>query len=698
MKRGIVLALLLLMVLLVSNVVSAEVILKQQPKEIYNIEDVINIPVTVKTSTEKTGIFNMDLLCGGYTLNFYKNGVSLKSGEEKDLEASLVLSKSFIGNLKGACKIKAYLLDDYKLTNEFKISDSIIINIEFPETKFDPQEKIFLEGTAVKANGQDVDGYIKMNVNEGNTSFISLIESVDNGFFELNFTILEDMPAGTYLMTLNAYEQNNLEEKTNTGFINQNIEISQTPKNIEVLFEEDEIFPGKNLSVKAILRDQTGEKILNETSFITLKDNEGKILEQTDKKVDEFFEYHVKYNTKPGKWTVFAISNKLSSESKITILEKESVNVKIINKTVIIKNTGNAPYNNTVLIKIGNEPLNIPVYLSVDEEEKYILSAPDGEYKVEVMIKNESYSEEGVLLTGKSISVREASESVKSLIRYPLVWIFLIALLGFVAFIVFKRSRKQSFIGYSNSEKKMPRLRDKFKHKKDTESFPLKKNSLVKSNVPALLSLSIKGNKQSSVLLCLHVNNLPKLQSKENPIEETIQNIVNLSEKERAATYEAGSHIFFIFAPIKTKTFGNEKIALSVSRQIKQILEEHNRKFKDKIDYGISLTKGTLVAKQDEDTRTGQSILRFTPLGSLIAQSKKLASHSKGNILLDSEVNSNIKEHAKTKKHKNHGKEFYTIEEIKNSEENKKFIRNFLDKLEHGDKKSSDSEKPVEKE
>lgn len=691
MKRGLALALFLIIILSVYTV-SAEILIIQQPSDIYNLGDVITLPVTIKTANDVTGVFKMSLLCAGHTNEFYVNGVSLESGEEKKFEASLVLTRNVIGELKGNCKIKASLGDEFALTKDFEISNTITINLEFEKTSFDPNEQIILEGSAVKANGQDVEGFIQLSIKELNNTGVSKLETIDNGFFKINTTLPKDLASGKYLLKLEAYEQDSSKTKTNIGTLNENIWINQIPTSLEVVFEEKEIEPGESFRVKSVLYDQTGEKISNRTSFITIKNQDDKILEQKEVKTNEYIEYPVPYDQPPTNWNVVAVSSKLNAESNIKILEKEAVDIQIMNKTISIENTGNVPYNKTVLVKVGEEPLNIPVYLEVGEEKKYTLSAPDGEYTVEVNLGNESISD-SVLLTGKSISVKEASSAALTLIRYPIVWIFLIALLGFVAFVVFRRNQKQSVFGYIGSKVK-PKRKKNFQNIKGA---PVNKNSLVNSRNPAQLSLSIKGNKQSSVMVGLHIKNLSKLQSHEGGAKETLQNIIDLAEKEKASTYETGSHIFFILAPVKTRTFDNEKTGLKIATQIKEFLKEHNRKFKTKIDYGISLTRGDIVAKQESEEKSGKTILKFMSLGNFLADSKKLSTHSKGEIFLDENSNSRLKESLKTKKH---GKEkkYYTIEEVKNVEENKRFLRSFLNRLEHGDKKSSDSEKPVERE
>ena len=90
----------LLVYLLSLPLISAEIIIDEQPESIYNLGDLITIPVTLKSTSGITGNFQMNLICSGQEMNFYKNGISLSPGEEKKVESSLILSKAIIGSLK----------------------------------------------------------------------------------------------------------------------------------------------------------------------------------------------------------------------------------------------------------------------------------------------------------------------------------------------------------------------------------------------------------------------------------------------------------------------------------------------------------------------------------------------------------------------------------------------------------------------
>ena len=219
--------------------------------------------------------------------------------------------------------------------------------------------------------------------------------------------------------------------------------------------EEDEVEPGTDVKVKAILHDQTGESI-DSTAIITIKRGvgEGVLVEgggPFEKKTGDYMELPIAYNEPPGNWTVFAMSNHLTTETYFVITEKEEINAEIVNETIVITNTGNVPYNSTIIIRIGeNETKEYPIYLEVDKDKVFELSAPKGEYEVEVLDKNgESMVKGNVLitkspLTGNAIRIRDASDTTfGEFISKPLVWIFIILIILGIVFVILRRTRKK---------------------------------------------------------------------------------------------------------------------------------------------------------------------------------------------------------------------------------------------------------------
>jgi hypothetical protein len=677
---GKTIAILLLGIFLLSCV-SADIIMSQPRQEIYNLGDTLLVPITIKATNDVSGILEINLVCNGNEVKFYRNGVNLAYGEEAKISPapSIPLLKSIIGNIVGQCKVKAELGEENVLSEEFRISKLITVSIDEPEEEFIPGEIMIIEGEAVKENEKSVEGFIEAQIQITNTTNNDTeLFSVNNGFFTIEMPIEEDMKAGEHALKLKAYEIEPSGEKTNTGHLTKTIYIKQIPKNLEIYLEENQIEPGTNMKAKALLRDQTGENI-QATALITIKNSKGKIIEQKEVSTDEFFEYPIEQNEPPLEWEISAESEELSSIMKVNIDEKEDISVELTNKTLTVKNIGNVIYcNKTLLIKIGENSENIDVCLEVGKEEKYQVKAPDGEYTIEIISGGESVAkQEGVPLTGKAVSIEKASQGVVSLVRYPLAWIFLIIVLGMIAFLIFKKGYKRTFFGYLPRKSKKERITKVEKG----ELKPLRRDSLIKTTKRAVLSLSLKGEKQRATIIGLKIKNLKEVESKKTNVEENLQKIVQLVEEKNGFVYENSEYIFFIFTPSITKTFRNEKIAIQAAKTMQKILGEHNKLFKSRIEHGLSVHQGEIVAKYSNGE------LHFMSINTLIPQAKKLSSMSTEEVIISKEVNSKLSSDVKTEKREKDGTEFYTIKEIIDRGEHKQFISSFLKKLEEEKKR-----------
>ena len=216
-------------------------------------------------------------------------------------------------------------------------------------------------------------------------------------------------------------------------------------------------------------------------------------------------------------------------------------------------------------------------------------------------------------------------------------------------------------------------------HNKEKTILPKsihKKNPIVESKNKAELSLSLKGDKQKASVIGLKIKNLDEIK-KEQIIKEMLQKVTDFAEENKAVTYESQDYLFFIFAPIITKTFKNEKKAVEVAEEIKKILTERNRILRKKVEFGISLNDGEIIAKKE------RGILKFMSFGNLIISTKKISSVSNEEVYLTKEIKERLMSDVKTEKKEVQGLEVYALKEIKHrTEEHKKFISGFIKRLE----------------
>jgi len=556
--------------------VSADIIILKQPQKVYNLGSILNIPIKINALNDIDDFLSASIVCQGFQREIHKEYVSLETGEEKEIEVSTPIRINLLGSFKKKCKIKFNLSGKYVLSDDFLVSNVIHINITNKKTKFAPGEPLLIEGSAIKEDKTPVNGFLNLSLTnkKDNSSKIIFENSVSEGYFYTEYELPKDLKAGDYDLVLKVYEKNNLEEITNYGEFFSSILIKQVPTSLEIILSSSKIEPGTETQVKVILHDQTGEAI-NSTSLITIKNNKGNAMTQKEVQTGEPLNFRIKEDEPPSQWIIHAKSGELYNTLKFDIAEKQEIKIDLLNKTLLIQNTGNVPYNKTISVKIGDEVKYIDVYLNVGESKKYALSAPDGKYMVVVGSQGkDKFFKNDVALTGNAISVREQSINIGEIIKHPVVLGFII-ILFFVFMVIIKKNYKRSKSFFKH--KKLKELKKSIKEKKikkqeySQRDRPLSK-IIDKGNL-ANLSLTIKGEKQSSTVVCLDLKNYDELKSNKNSIEETINKIVFIAEKNRAYIYEGKNSIFFILIPSITKTFQNEKNAINIAESLKKILD-----------------------------------------------------------------------------------------------------------------------------
>ncbi len=670
MERGIKKGLIaLIFTILLTSFVSSEIIFTQPLKSSYNLGDEVNLPITISSLSDISENLGINLICNGTSINLLTwNGLNLKTGYPKVIPYSFALAKNTIGGSSGRCNIQVTFGSDLKVSDDFKISNLLSISGVMQKSVFDSGETVPISGKVTRETGENANGFIDANIvtNDINQN-ITQSGIITDGLFAMNVSLPADLKAGNYFVNLNAYEEDNDGLQTNMGTVQYNISVNQVPTNLELIINNKEINPGESMTAHAILHDQTGDPI-NTTIFLTLKDSNDKIIEQKEVNAGELFNYPIAFNEPPATWKILATSNQLSSEENFMIKTKESVDIQIINKTILVTNNGNVPYNKTLLVKIGDTPLNVNVELGLGESKKYALTAPDGEYAVRIVSNPDNEVTGTMSLTGNAIGIREASSWTS--LGIIIAWTFLISLLAAGAFFGFKKIRKKPFFGHVNLGKKS-----------SSKEVPVLKNNYVTTfGKKAEMSLSVNGDKQDATVICLKIKNMEEIKSRKGSASDAIQKISELAEENNAVVYDNQNYLFFIFAPAKTRTFKNEESALNLAENIQKMLTEHNRMFNQKMDFGISLENGTIIAKIEN------GIFKFMSLGSLITSAKKIASLSNEEVLLSNKINDLVRVHAKTEKDIRDGTPVFILGTIKKEDEAaKNFINKFMERQKRGD-------------
>src|SRR6056297_760248 len=110
------------MALFLFPILSSEIIITNQPQEIYNIGGSLKTNLKINALQPTEGFFNIKLMCPGKETEVHKEYISLTQGQEKSISTNIPLTKQFIGPSTGTCKLKATINEQFVLSNEFDIS------------------------------------------------------------------------------------------------------------------------------------------------------------------------------------------------------------------------------------------------------------------------------------------------------------------------------------------------------------------------------------------------------------------------------------------------------------------------------------------------------------------------------------------------------------------------------------------------
>ncbi len=644
-----------IVLIFLSSPAFAEILLFQ-PSSIYNFGDTIDVSAVLKETSEKSGFLELNLVCGNEIQNFHKEFVSLKPNEEKTIyPSSLPVDISIFSATSKNCKISAKFLDETTETPSFQISTNINIFPLTQDLSANPSENFILKGNAKKENGKEVEGFVEVLISSLN---INIKKQVNKGSFEVNFSIPENAKAGNHLIILDVYELDKTGERNNEGELSLNLKIKSKPTSVDIALEKQSLQPPYTFKFKPLVLDQAGDVVTGDV-LVRISDSKGNLIlediisSNTEKSID------IKNNAVPGYWEIKFSFSVLESSRLFYIEELEKASFTITNESLIITNEGNVPYKKAVQIFIGDKREIKEVDLEVGESKQFFISAPDGEYDVRVTDGENEYSQK-VALTGNIVKISESKRKFSFSSQYPLMWIFLIVVAGIFVLAMYERVRKKSSYSFPVEEKK---------EKKKSISIKSDYADLSGGASKAEHSLVLQGNKEESCIVALKVENL---NEKEKNAKETFEKIMSLAKEYKAIIQEADNFILILLTAMSTKTFKNHVPAVKLGKEIKKILDDHNKKFKEQISYGISVNSGDLILKKE-----GANI-KFTPLGSSTNLSRKLADISKGEIFLSEDFYKKVMSEVKAIKQIEGNLNLYKLNELAERDTHKKFIQDFL--------------------
>jgi hypothetical protein len=193
--------------------------------------------------------------------------------------------------------------------------------------------------------------------------------------------------------------------------------------------------PGDKVNFKITLYDNNNNKIDGQIDYSIRNSNydtpvSGKISS------GEEMTYNLPLDSFKGIWELDAKYKTIEANSLFTVGESRKIDIKLENDELVISNLGNVPYDNDIIISIGENVQTARVTLDIGQTKRIKLTAPSGEY--EVKVNDGSFQNDVVFnqvsLTGNVIGL-ESVVGTNFWNRYPVIGLFLVSIVV-VAFIV----------------------------------------------------------------------------------------------------------------------------------------------------------------------------------------------------------------------------------------------------------------------
>ncbi|MEK6873998.1 MAG: hypothetical protein AABW91_04060 [Nanoarchaeota archaeon] len=671
-KRWVVIILIVIFVmsLFLINFVSADIFLVSQPKEVYNYGD--NLEVLLGTDGNE-GWVSIDLICAQGSKPFYFQYLY----GETEIPITMPLTSSFLKDLTGECYLSMIFEGQAKKSSTFLITNKINVDVKFNREDFFTNENITFTGSASKANREPVSGSAKITIGQMGLESVVPVEA---GKFSGYILFPEKTKSGDYNMDVFVYES---KDNQITNFDNKTFSLTvlQMPTSLEIN-SLDNANPGSEIDISAMLYDQAHDPMNDFSVAINVIDVNSQNVKSALPKTGESAKLIISKNAQYGYWNITAESEGIKANKVFYVKQNKEAEFEIINNTLVVRNVGNVPYDKIIQISIGNTTKIQHLNLSIASSLLLELTAPDGVYDVEVN-DGEIKSNAKVALTGNVIDVISpygSSGLFGSINKALFSWIFVFLVLGLFIFMsVRKVINKKSVLFFDGT---LPRKEEakggvvKLSSFSDHNSSDLSsgKHKIEHISTEALPSLVLDGEKQDSSVITLKIKNYEQIKSSRSNANSTIEEAVKEISENNGRIYKKEDSIVGIFAPVITKRFDNELNAVKVAKKMLSLLNDHNKKYTQKINFGIGVNNCNIIANKDKGK------LLFTPINNSISGVKTIADSANNDLLLGEAIQKKLGAKVKTAPHSNMGIKTYAVLDVIERKTDDAFIKGFLDR------------------
>lgn len=682
----------LIAAIFLSMPVNAEIFISQ-PQEVYSLNDLFSVNVSLKESSSISGLLQVSIVCPAKTVVFYADGsIKLAVNKVQDFFASWKIS-----GVSGQCHVKAEFESEIKESGEFLVTSRIDASLELNKQYLEPDEILIIKGKATKANSIPVEGFAEITVSD---IVKSQYVNVEQGSFNAQIKLPSNIPAKEYMLQAIIFEKNERGDTTNNGAAEIKFNVIPVPSKLDLSISDEKFLPGKTVALKTSLYDQSLQ-VIKENISVRIKDSEGR--NAIDRLVGsgENFEYKLEQNAIPGEWQIESSILDFKAKRTVYVESYEAADISLEGDKIIARNIGNVQYAKPLEVRFvdadGIEQTKIQdIKIDVGKDIALKLSAPDGVYNIEVADRRFT----SVPLTGAVAASVRIEKNPGILAQYPAISIPLFFLFLLLLVLFLHRATRETIRVGSNipvqvekpviktaKPAQKPIISAKpgdIKQVKPGEDITIIPQ-LTRPVKTAETALVLQGQKQNASVLYFKTKNIPELQGKISALAlESLKNfaertVINSVENHNGAVHRlSDTEILAIFAPMQ-RNFRHEIAAVKAAAKIGAELKEHNRKFKARLDFGIGVNSGELIL-------SFKRVLQYTSIGKTIVIARKLAERASQEAIISKDIYSRVMSEVKTRGAGSvmvgdEGIECYIIEGISGREAYSSYINDVLRRI-----------------
>lgn len=376
------------------------------------IEGIVNI-ILIDSSDKEWIVSQSDMIDG--KLNFESNFEETSILNNPGVYRINIMARDIYGN--------NMLFDNI---GSFELVDKISVFVKANKARFLPAEEIKITGeakTVLQEDVTDADVTIKFTQNIYKTK-------LKDSKFEYTFIIPPDNPSGSQSIVVNIGDS-----MGNNGESSLEINVKAVPTKIDFGLSQETVNPNEKIDITPLLYDQADDLIF-ENLNVNILDNNGKEVYSSIVKTNEEINFEIGQFDESGEWKVEASIVDLQGEKTFVVNEIEDIEVKLINQTLYISNTGNVEYDDLLNIQFSGGEYSFKKKTSIRPNETIVIDlaeeAPTGNYDISIT---------SAAITGGAISFDNVKVVGKKMKSFNFFYTILImfALACFVYLLAFKK-------------------------------------------------------------------------------------------------------------------------------------------------------------------------------------------------------------------------------------------------------------------